>query len=354
MVKNKIRKNNYKINKILIITIVSIVVTIISIFVTIYSCNKNNINEVINDDDIIKTENSAVENSNNMNISSVIPDVEKSHPKAAYTHNTSAKRLLDIIIITSDRDIQDLLKEVFNELNKSISADNEFGETYYFLGVAFRKQGDYFSSIDSRENIINAYNESLYNFDKAEYYHYNISNIYFDKGITYSMLGDYFQIINSTQSEEYYNKAIECFNWSLNSKYNYPENVYFALGNIYYKIANYINSVESYSKALLTANNIHKPTRDEIFFARSNAYYNFGLNYFNERNYEMAIQCYKNAISDVSSNYSAHYELGKTYTFINQWENAEKQFEYILEHNPNYDPKNVKESLVYVRKMTHN
>jgi tetratricopeptide (TPR) repeat protein len=51
-------------------------------------------------------------------------------------------------------------------------------------------------------------------------------------------------------------------------------------------------------------------------------------------------------------NFSAHFELGKTYTFQKRWTDAAGKFEFFLAQNPKrFDLKTVEDSLKYAASM---
>ena len=249
-------------------------------------------------------------------------------------HNSNAKQLLDKIISMNNKDIQSSLDLVFNELNKSHELDNEFGETYYFYGVAFYKKGDYYIAINDFNKAMDAYNDSLYNFDKSESFYSHISNTYFDKGKTYIALGDVYLKRDSEKSKDCYQKAIDCFKSSLIAKYGFPENVYFAIGNIYYKLEDYQSAIENYSSALETANDKNKPTRKEIFFCRSETYFMLGTKNFINKDFDIALNYFIKSTEDNNENYNSHFEIAKTYCSLERWQEAVKKFDFILEHAP--------------------
>ena len=168
--------------------------------------NKNTENPEI----VIESFENSIQDSNNFTIPSILPDIEKFHPQEAYNHNSNAKKLLDRIISMNDKDIQVTIDMVINELDKSHEIDDEFGETYYFYGVAYYKKGDYYVAINDFSKAVTAYNDSLYHFDKSESFYSHISNTYFDKGKTYIALGDIYKERDRNKSRDYYQKAIDC------------------------------------------------------------------------------------------------------------------------------------------------
>jgi tetratricopeptide (TPR) repeat protein len=114
----------------------------------------------------------------------------------------------------------------------------------------------------------------------------------------------------------------------------------------------YQNAIVNYTSALKTANNQYKPTKNEIFFERSNANYELGLINFNNKKYDNAIQKYKDAIEDNFENASAHYELGRTYCQLKMWNEGVHQFDLILDHGfRNIDLKMVKNNRDYAASM---
>jgi len=225
----------------------------------------------------------------------------------------------------------------------------EYGETYYFLGVDFCKRGDYLIAIkDTTKKAVDAYTDSIHYFEKSELFNYPLSNVLFDRGKSYIALGDIYSNSDSEKSKDYYQKAINDFNDAVKNS-PYPENVYFAIANIYRKTEEYQKAIVNYTNALQTANDQYKPTKKEIFFERSNAYYEFGLVNFQNKDYEKAIQNYKDAIEDNFENGNAHYELGKTYCQLKMWKDGLHQFDLILEHGfRNIDLKMVKNSREFV------
>jgi tetratricopeptide (TPR) repeat protein len=165
-------------------------------------------------------------------IHTVLPEPETPHPQTAYRHNANAKQLLDEIIMKPDKEIKPLLDKVFIELEASYRADDEFGETYYFYGVAHYKLGSYYIAINNTSLAIDAYNESLYYFNKSERSYIHRSNIYFDRGKAHHAIASIYQ--NDPQkAKEYSQKSIDDFNNALNNNYTYPENIHFAMGIIY-------------------------------------------------------------------------------------------------------------------------
>jgi len=295
---------------------------------------------VVKQNDIIKED-----------VHSVFPTPKKPTPKSVFDHNLKAKNILDIIVVIPDKKIKNLLDNVFDELKKSLAEDNEYGETYYFLGVAFCKLGDYYTVINDFSNAIIAYNDSLYNFDKSEIYYTHKSNVYYDRGKLYTALGDIYSNNDLEKSKEYYQKAINDFNGALEN-FPYPENIYFAMANIHQKMKEYQKAIVSYTNALQTANDQYKPTKKEIFFERSNVNYELGLVNFRNKNYDIALQNYKDAIEDNSENSSAHYELGNTFCYLKRWKEAIHQYDLILEHGfRNIDLKMVKNSREFAISM---
>jgi hypothetical protein len=193
---------------------------IIAIFgsIIIYKCTKNTTepNPVkIDPPQIVSTPDNTLKE-DIVNIHTVLPNPQKPIPQSVFEHNVKAKELLDKIIKTPDKDIKTLLDNVFVELNKSLKEDEEYGETYYFLGVASYKRGDHFIAINEDiKKIIDVYSDSIHYFEKAELFNYPLSNVLFDRGKTYTALGNIFSNSDSEKSKEYYQKAIEDFNHAL-------------------------------------------------------------------------------------------------------------------------------------------
>jgi tetratricopeptide (TPR) repeat protein len=286
------------------------------------------------------------------NVRIVLPEPEKPHPQTAHRHNTNAKQLLDKIIRLHDKEIKSLLDKVFIELDESYKIDDEFGETYYFYGVAYFKLGDYYITINNNTRALNYYDESLYYFNKSEHLYIHRSNIYFDRGKTHIAIADIYHDKDIEKARGYYQQAIDDFNKALINKYNYPENIYFTIGNIYYKMEEYQKAIECYTDALKTANDEYKPTREEIYFNRSNANFRIGMSWFLNGDYENAIRYYEESIDDNYENFSAHFELGKVYTFQKRWRDAVRKFDFILERNPRYfDIETVRDSRKYALSM---
>jgi len=305
-----------------------------------------------NEDIHIEQSEKSDQNSDNFAIPSVLPENEKNHPQSAYDHNAKAKKTLDKIISMRDKDIENLLAEALEELDKSYAIDKEFGETQYFYGVAFFKKGDFYVAKNNINDAITAYNDSLHYFEKAKNSYSHFSNTYFDEGKTYTALGDVYQNRDADKSSDNYQRAINSFINSLSLKYEYPENVYFAMGNINYKINDFQKSIECYTNALNTANDKFKPTIEEILFNRSNANFQLGIISFQKKDYQMAVKHYGNSIDDNPKNYGAHFELGKTYCSLNLWQDAVNKFDYILEHNPkDFDLKTVRTSRDFAYSM---
>jgi len=287
-----------------------------------------------------------------LNIHPVLPNPKKLTPKSVFEHNLKAKNLLNKIIKIPDKDIKGLLDNIFSELHKSLTEDEEYGETYYFFGVAFCKLGDYYIAInDATKKTIDAYNDSIHYFSKSELFNYSISNVYFDRGKSYTALGDIYSNNDSEKSNEYYQKAINDFNHALDS-YPYPENIYFAVANINQKMKEYQKAIVCYTNALKTANEQYKPTKKEILFERADANYQLGLVNFYRENYNNAIQNYKDSIEDNFENGNAHYELGRAFCYLKMWKEAVHQFDLILEHGfRNSDLKTVKASRDFAASM---
>jgi tetratricopeptide (TPR) repeat protein len=285
-------------------------------------------------------------------IHTVLPEPESPHPQAAYRHNANAKQLLDEIIMKPDKEIKPLLDKVFIELEASYRADDEFGETYYFCGVAHYKLGSYYIAINNISRAIDAFSESLYYFNKSERSYIHRSNIYFDRGKTHHAIASIYQNDDPQKVKEYSQKSIDDFNNALNNNYTYPENIHFAMGIIYYEAGEYQQAKDHYTNALKTTNDKYKPTRTEIYFNRSNANFRLGISSFLNGDYENAVQYYEEAINDNHKNFSAHFELGKTYTFQKRWADAARKFEFILEQKPKkFDLKTVEDSLKYATSM---
>jgi tetratricopeptide (TPR) repeat protein len=282
----------------------------------------------------------------------VLPEPEKPHPQAAYRHNANAKQLLDKIIMLPDKEIKPLLDKVFIELAASHRVDDEFGETYYFYGVAYIKLGDYYIAINNISQAIFSYDESLNYFDKSEHLYSHRSNTYFDRGRTYHIIASIYQRDDSEKAKENRQKAIDDFNKALDNDYAYPENVYFAMGIIYYETEEYQRAKECYTDALKTANDKYRPIRAEIYFNRSNVNFRLGMSCFLRGDYENAVQYYEESINDNHENFSAHFELGKTYTFQKRWLDAVRKFKFILEQKPKkFDLETVADSLKYASSM---
>ncbi|MDR1306342.1 MAG: tetratricopeptide repeat protein [Treponema sp.] len=285
----------------------------------------------------------------------VLPEPEKPRPEDIYRHNVKAKQLLDKIRKMPDREIKPLLDDVFGELDASHRSDDKFGETYYFYGVAYFELGDHYIAIDNTSQAVENYNESLYNFNKSEHSYIHRSNVYFDRGKTYSAIASIYQDGDSEKAREYYQEALDDFNKALDDNYSYPENIYFVMGIIYDKTGEYQRAKDCYTDALKTANDKYKPTRSEIYFNRSNVNFRLGMACFLKEDYEDAVQYYEESINDNHENFSAHFELGKTYTFQKRWPDAVRKFKFILEQKPgNFDLKTVEDSLKYASSMAPN
>jgi len=255
------------------------------------------------------------------------------YPQEAYLHNKNAKEILDRTASMPDKNIIGLLDKGIRELYKSLSIDDEFGETYYLLGSTFVKMGDHYSSVNNISKAIEAYNASLHNFQKAEDNLYEpYTNIFFERGKVFSVLGAIYQNNDVDRSKEYFFKAIDEYKFCI--VHLYPsQNAHFAIADIYYEMGNFQEAIGYYTDAL-EVNNRSRPTKNDILFKRSNAHYMLGMHYFLNQDYSNAVQSYKESIKDNPENYAAQYELGKTYSFKKMWLESIKQFDLIIEHCP--------------------
>ena len=255
------------------------------------------------------------------------------YQKEAYKHNKNAKLLLDQAASTSEKSNNELINNAISELYVSLSIDKELPETYYLLGSAYVKLGEHYSYVNNIPKAIEAYNESLKNFQSAEDKIYEPrANIFFERGKAFNALGSIYQNIDSDLSEDYFFRALDEYVFCIVNSYT-SQNAHFEIAEIYFKMGNYKEAIKYYTDALKVINR-PRPTENEIFIMRSNAYYMLGMRYFLFQDYSNAIQSYKKSINDNHKNYYAHYELGKTYTFEKMWLESIEQFDFVIERCP--------------------
>jgi tetratricopeptide (TPR) repeat protein len=201
------------------------------------------------------------------------------------------------------------------------------------------KYGDYYSSVNDISNAIKAYDDSLDYFKEAENFEYNhYTNIYYDRGRAYASLGAIYQDNNTEIAKEYFLKAINSYKFCVEHHYPNKTNAYFAIGNIFYEMGCYKESIDFYTDALKDDasdnKNRARPIKNDIFFRRSDAYYMLGVSSFNNKDYLIAVQYFIDSINDRSENYQAHYELGRTYLFQDMFLESIRQFDLIIERCP--------------------
>jgi tetratricopeptide (TPR) repeat protein len=263
------------------------------------------------------------------------PLVKIQYDQKVNDHNSKAKNILDKTASMHDRDIMALLEQALNELYVSLSFNDRFGETYYFIAYTFLKMGDHYSSFNNISEAIYAYKDSLHHFEKAEQFFYDhYANIFYDRGRAYSALGGIYQSNNTDHAEDYFLYAINSFKFCLEHYYVYPENALLGIADIFYRTGSYQDAIYYYTEAL-KSNYRNRPIENDILSRRSNAHYELGVLYSHNGEYQRATQCYKDSIRDNPENYAAQYELGKIYVFLKMWAESIEQFDLVIERCPN-------------------
>jgi len=265
----------------------------------------------------------------------------KEYPEAVEKLNKEALQILKKIAPMPDNLIKNLLDNIFIKLNKSLEYNDQIADTYYLLGAALVKKGDYYMAINNKTSnktvstAINAYEDSLSAFQKAEEYKYtNKTNIIFERGKAYSSLGRIYQSKDDARGEEYFKKAIDDYRFCENNFFTL-QNIYFEIADKYYIIGNYQEAIDYYTNSILYNDTFRtpKPLKD-ILFMRSNAYYLIGCRRAENDDFSSAIQSYILSTNDNPENYDALYELGRAYHNNKMYLESIEQFDLILARHP--------------------
>ena len=174
-------------------------------------------------------------------------------------------------------------------------------------------------------------------------------------------------------NEGEYDKALPLLKPYVSSK---PDNAdaWFTLARCYYKLKKYDESIESYKQVLriepndaLTYNNIannyliirnydeamkycNKSIElDPTGYSAPYAYYNKGNCYFDNQRYLEAIECYKKALGLKPAYTDVYIDLGLSYEYLGQKQNALESYERSIKINPKFA-----DGYFYIGKMYFN
>ena len=180
-------------------------------------------------------------------------------------------------------------------------------EEYFYKALEFEKNGNYNKSIElyPKENaylrlaavyrIIRDYNNALNNFKKALYI--NNDSIYANMGIgcIYNDNGYFNKAI------EYFSKAISLINEKgIKDEHNNLQNAYYNRALSYFLLGEYNKSINDFDEALKLNKEDYEAYND-----KGNAYYRQG-------NFDEAIESYKKALSINPDFENAKYNLERT------------------------------------------
>ena len=182
--------------------------------------------------------------------------------------------------------VLDEYEEAIDDFDEAIYTNSSFAGAYYYRGVAYYMQGQYEEAIDD--------------LDEAIYLNPDFADAYSSRGAVYITSGEYEEAI------EYLDRALSILDelkWSLMESTG--------------------DYIEGYETTL------------DPFFAE--AYYNRGVAYYLQEQYEEAIEDFDEAI--YYSNYDfaeAYYNRGVTYYMQGQYKEAIEDFDEATYLNPDF------------------
>jgi tetratricopeptide (TPR) repeat protein len=185
--------------------------------------------------------------------------------------------------------------DAINYFEKAASINASDGNNYYYLGLAYKKDG-------KQDKALGAFLKAIRNgADNAADNNFRIGQIYYDRK-DYRGAVKYFEKAAAkdpgmTEAREY-------------------------LGDIYDKIGNADKATENYLKVIKSnPDNMH-------------AQYQLGLNYFKLKEYDRMIASYKKAIAIDPNFADAHYNLGMAYYYRNMYDEAIAEFQTAIKLKP--------------------
>jgi len=190
----------------------------------------------------------------------------------------------------------------------AIQLDPNNEEAKNNLGIFYFKQGDY-------TNAKIYYTAALPSSQAQEKpYH---ADVYNNLGVIYAKEG------MSINAEDAYNNAIRITE-DPNKPLGYT-NAYYNRGNLYYEQKKYDQAIADYTVTI----DFYESAKD-MDYDFSDAYYNRGLCYFNKNQYDQAITEYQSAINIKPDFIWAHYSKGYVHFLKGQYSDALAEFQQVL------------------------
>ncbi|CAF3752481.1 unnamed protein product [Rotaria socialis] len=192
-------------------------------------------------------------------------------------------------------------KELYNELLKNVSNDNEKGLIYKTLGKAKLKQQEYQQAASLWEESLQFYMKAL------PQDHPDLAALHHDIGQVYNMLGD------NVKALEYYNNEIRIREEAQSS--NHPD-----LALVYSNISLLYSKTREYSKALQYAEKAYQ-INEEAHLKHdpdlATPYFNIGIAHDRINEYEKALEFYRRALKIRKTALPPnHLDLALVYTKI--------------------------------------
>ena len=233
------------------------------------------------------------------------------------------------------------LDEALTALTQAINLKSDYAAAYNNRGLTYyekdmsdtRSRDDYLMAIQLDPTNEEAKNNlGIFYFKQGDYANAKIyytaalpssealekpyhADVYNNLGVIYAKEG------MSINAEDAYNNAIR-ITTTKNLGYT---NAYYNRGNLYYEQKKYDQAIADYTVTI----DFYEGAKD-IDYDYSDAYYNRGLCYFNKNQYDQAITEYQGAININHDFIWAHYSKGYVHFLKGQYSQALAEFQQVL------------------------
>ncbi|CAF3189302.1 unnamed protein product [Rotaria sp. Silwood2] len=170
-------------------------------------------------------------------------------------------------------------EEVYNELLKNISCDNDRARIYHQLGWVKDDQGQYREAISFYEKYLEIKQKTICED------HPLLAATYNNIGLAYNNMGDY------SKALEFYEKAHQIEEKAMPSDHPDMANSYNNIGLVYNNMGDFSKALEFYEKALKIKEKTLPPNHPDLAIA----YDNTGAAYYDTGDYSKALELYEKA-----------------------------------------------------------
>ncbi|CAF1342018.1 unnamed protein product, partial [Rotaria sp. Silwood1] len=171
-------------------------------------------------------------------------------------------------------------EELYNELLKKASSDDDRAHIYHMLGVMKLHQGQYKGAVSFNEKTLEIKRKTLPEDPSS------LAPTYTNIGAAYRNMGNY------SKALEFYDKALKILEKSLPPNHPDLASSYNNIGLAYDNMGNYSKALEFYDKALKIREKSLPPNHSDL----ASSYNNIGLAYNNMGNYSKVLEFYDKSL----------------------------------------------------------